>query len=448
MAEKISIDTPIQFQDPLPQDVDVAIIGGGIIGVCSALLLARAGKKVCLLEKGRIAGEQSSRNWGWIRQHGRDEAELPIVMDALKLWRELDVQTNQQTGFKTTSVNYLASSEKELKKLEGFMDVAQRHGVNSQWLSAQQVSELFGGVSNNQWVGGTCTLDDARAEPWQAVPAIARLAHQEGVTILENCAARSLDIEAGRIVGLHTEKGLVKTPQVVLAAGAWSLLFARNHGVSFPQLSLLSTAMQTEPLPHFTDGNSADELFAIRRRADGGYTLAACDGHDFFIGPDAFRSFFKYLPILKDSWSSTFLKPSAPKHFPDSWTTARSWSADEESPFERCRVLEPAPSQRNIKKALERFEARFPKIQKPKLRKAWAGMIDAMPDVVPIIDTVSQIPGLTIATGMCGHGFGIGPGVGMVVCDLVLGEAPKHNLERFRLSRFTDGSPLVRGPGF
>jgi len=74
-----------------------------------------------------------------------------------------------------------------------------------------------------------------------------------------------------------------------------------------------------------------------------------------------------------------------------------------------------------------------------------AGMIDLMPDLVPVIDHVAEIPGLTVATGMSGHGFGIGPGVGRIVADLVTGDDPGHDLSRFRIDRFRSGR-LARGP--
>ena len=69
-----------------------------------------------------------------------------------------------------------------------------------------------------------------------------------------------------------------------------------------------------------------------------------------------------------------------------------------------------------------------------------------MPDVVPVIDRAPTIPGLTIATGMSGHGFGIGPGVGRLVADLVAGNPVGHDLSRFRFSRFSDGSKIEMGP--
>ncbi len=77
---------------------------------------------------------------------------------------------------------------------------------------------------------------------------------------------------------------------------------------------------------------------------------------------------------------------------------------------------------------------------------AWAGMIDTMPDVVPVVDRAETVPGLMIGTGMSGHGFGIGPGMGRVLAALVTGRDVGHDLTRFRLSRFSDGSPMRIGP--
>ncbi|MDH5529818.1 MAG: FAD-binding oxidoreductase, partial [Paracoccaceae bacterium] len=97
-------------------------------------------------------------------------------------------------------------------------------------------------------------------------------------------------------------------------------------------------------------------------------------------------------------------------------------------------------------KTRDLFAAAFPEIGRPEIASAWAGMIDTMPDVVPVIDHAAALPGLTIATGLSGHGFGIGPGVGRVVADLVMGHPVSHDLSRFRLSRFSDGSPIRLGP--
>jgi len=310
---RITINTPVYFDDELPSKVDVVIIGGGVIGVFTALYLARMKKRVLLCEKGRIAGEQSSRNWGWIRQHGRDKAELPIMMESLKLWHEVNSETNGQCGVYTAGVNYLASTQNEMQELEAWMLIAQEFGVDSKILTKDEVAAVFSGQSNQQWIGGVCTPSDSRGEPWVAVPTVAKLAQQAGVLIREEC----VDVAAGNVSGVITEAGTVESEQVVLAAGAWSSLLAQYHDVEIPQLCVRSTVAQTKPLPEFTSNNSADEELALRRRADGGYTLALCDRHDFFLGKDAFRWLGKYLPLVKDSWKETRFGISSPQGFPD-----------------------------------------------------------------------------------------------------------------------------------
>lgn len=445
----VQLSTPIRFQDPLPDATDVVVIGGGVMGIFSALYMARAGLKVVVCEKGRIACEQSSRNWGWIRQHGRDAAELPIMMEASRLWEETDRETGGKTGFKRTGVCYLASNEAALERRAKWLDIARDHQLDTRLLTRKQVGDLIdqGGRSDaHQWIGATYTPGDARAEPWQAVPAIAEMAQACGVLIRENCAVRGMNISAGIVRGVYTEAGKIDCEQAVLAGGAWSSLFAHRHGISIPQLSVRSTVCKTAPMAEVFAGNASDENFAFRRRADGGYTLAGEGRHQLMIGPDAFRHFFKYLPVATAHLHETSFAPAAPKGYPDAWGIARSWYNDEASPFEHVRVLDPKPNQRQIKRIVKSFAARFPHLGEPNIQATWAGMIDTMPDVVPIIDRVAQQEGLIVATGLSGHGFGIGPGFGKIVSLLAQGKQTGHDISRFRFSRFSDGSKIVPGP--
>lgn len=296
------------------------------------------------------------------------------------------------------------------------------------------------------WVGGVSTPSDARGEPWVAVPTVARLAREAGVLIRENCAIRALETTAGKVHGVVTEDGPVACEQVVLAGGAWSSIFARRHGIQIPQLTVRATVSQTAPMSELSTGCTVDEELALRRRADGGFTMALADKHGFYPGPDGLRHARTYLPLLKNSWNDIDLHAVTPRGFPDGWLTPRSWSPDQASPFEATRVLEPAPNQRYVNLAIDRFVKRFPGVGRPKIVTSWAGMVDAMPDVVPIVDRVSSIDGLIIATGMSGHGFGIGAGFGRIIARMVVGENSEHDIGRFRLNRFSDGSPLEMGP--
>ena len=446
----VQTTTPIRFCDPLPVEVDVVIIGGGVIGLFAALYMQRSGLQVVVCEKGRIACEQSSRNWGWIRQHGRDLAELPIMMEASRLWEQVDLEVGGRTGFKRGGICYLASTEAKLEKRSQWLETAKQCQLDTRMLSKAEVDKLIDrkqrGSGAHEWVGATYTPNDARAEAWQAIPAIAELAQSEGVQIVENCAVRVLDVAGGKIKGVVTEKGTIKCEQVLLAAGAWSSLFAKRHGINIPQLSVRSTVCQTEVLPEFFGGNVADENLAFRRRNDGGYNLAGGARSDCYIGRDSFRNFLKYLPVAAAHLPDITFRPSAPKGFPDAWGTKRKWSGDEITPFEKMRVLDPKPNLKQVETMRDNFAKRFPVVGKPVIKHAWAGMIDAMPDIVPIVDRVPQMQGLIIATGMSGHGFGIGPGFGKILAEMVQGKTPGHKMDRFRFSRFTDGSKLEVGP--
>jgi len=375
-----------------------------------------------------------------------DEAELPIMTQALGLWHEVNDQTGGKCGVRTVGVTHLASTPEKLEKHLIWLKMAQQHGLDTVEISESEIANMLSGKSTEKWIGGIQTPSDACGEPWQAVPAVAELARSEGVVIRENCAVRALDITNGQIEGVMTEAGPVRCEQVVLAAGAWSSVFARRHGIDIPQLSVRSTVVQTEPCEEFSASNCLDEKLAWRRRTDGGYTLAVCDGHDHYIGPDSFRHIKPYIPMMIDSWADTYLKLCPPSGFPNSWGLKANWKPEEQSPFEIMRVLEPDANQTFVQHMIDRYNTSFPKVEKVRVKESWAGMIDAMPDVVPVVDRVPALSNLIVATGMSGHGFGIGPGFGRVIARMACEKTKEHDLQRFRFGRFTDGSKLVLGP--
>ncbi len=432
------------FHADLPDSVDLIVIGGGVMGICTALFATRAGQSVLVLEKGRVAAEQSGRNWGWIRVQGRDVAEIPIALEAQDLWQSLDAEARGRLGLRQLGVTYLARDMNELMGYGRWIDSAKPYGVTSHLMTRERMMDRLGHPSG-PWVGAMHTPTDMKAEPWVAVPELARMAQEGGALIAEHCAVRALDMEAGRVTGVMTEKGRVKADRVVLAGGSWSSLFLRKHGVDIPQLSVRSTVMATQPLPQVLATAAVDDRLAMRPRADGGYTLAPAAYGELFIGPDALRHIKRYLPLALTGDFDIQLRGSAPKGYPDAIGTARKWSADERSPFEAMRVLDPQPSIAKVTEIKRRFAQAYPQVGEVQTHAAWGGMIDVLPDVVPVVDHVAALPGLIVATGMCGHGFGIGPAFGRILADMAQDNATGHDLSCFAMSRFSDGSKLRPG---
>ena len=265
------------------------------------------------------------------------------------------------------------------------------------------------------------TPSDGQAEPQKAVPAIARAAQRGGATILTRCAVRGLDRAGGRVTGVVTERGRIACGAVVLAGGAWSRLFCGNQDIELPQLDIRSGALRTGPIPGGPEIAAICERVAFRKRLDGGYTIA-----NFLmqaeIVPDSFRLARQFLPRLREEGPN--LKLRLTQHFVAKLRTKRRWALDVVSPFEKTRVLDPPPIEADSDAARSRLAELFPVFREAKVVQHWGGMIDVTPDAIPVISAVDSLPGFFVATGFSGHGFGIGPGAGSLMADLVTGAPP------------------------
>ena len=425
---------PVASDAQLPPRTGVVIIGGGIIGVTTALFLARRGHAVVLCEKGRIGGEQSSRNWGWCRTMGRDEREIPLALESLRLWRGMNQRTGRETGFRQAGIVYYCETEKEVAEQEAWLEQARQYQMDARMLRGADIAAVAPGAAT-PFVAALHTPTDGRAEPSHAAPAIAEAARAHGATILTDCAVRSIDLQGGRIAGVVTEKGRIACESVVLAGGAWSRLFCGNAGIDLPQLKVLASVFRTTPVkgPEVTGGAG---VFAFRKRLDGGYTVARRNrergGHHAGLLPPAAGLPADPAPQLRRD-------PHAPQ--PPLVGGMRAEAAldrpTRRRPFEAVRVLDPAPRQATLAEGRAALARAFPVFAGAQVAESWGGMIDVTPDAVPVISQVDRIPGFFIATGFSGHGFGIGPGAGRLIADLVAGDTPVVDPAPFRLDRFT-----------
>jgi len=428
---------PVHSDEVPPARADVVIVGGGIIGVSAALFLAEKGVSVALCEKGHIAGEQSSRNWGWCRKMGRDPRELPLIIESLQLWQGMNERVEAETGFRRPGIMYLAENAAELGQLESWLDHARQYQLDTRLLTRTEAVELMPGLTGD-WAGGLFTASDGKAEPQRAAPAIAEAARRKGAAIVTRCAVRGIETSGGRVAGVVTEKGRILCASVVLAGGAWSRLFCGNLGIELPQLKVLASVMRTEPLSGGPEISASGGLFGIRKRMDGGYTVATLGVRTIDLVPDNLRLFLPYLPAVRLHWKK--LRFRVGRRWVEEWRMPRRWGLDEATPFEAVRVLDPEPDPYVLDRAQRAVGQAFPLFRNVAVAERWGGMIDVMPDAIPVISAVDSVPGFFIATGFSGHGFGIGPGAGRLVADMVAGDPTLVDPSPFRLTRFTDGS--------
>ena len=430
----VDISSDIQTTPSLPKSTTVAVIGGGVAGVSAALFLARWGIPVVLCEKGRIAAEQSSRNWGWIRRQGRDVRELPLMIESFRLWRELNTELDQDIGYRQGGALYLAETEDELATRAAWLEAAEGFQLGTRLLSPIEVDNILG-QNERRFKGGLHTPSDAYAEPSLAVPALARLAERHGAQLFEKTAVRTIEHQGGRISGVITEHGSIQCDTVILAGGVWSRPFLENLnlGLALPQLAIKSSVQRTSEAPLISTSTVGASGASIRPRIDGGYTVARTGAASFDLIPAAFRHFLAFSPILLERWR--ILNIRLGRSFFGALGSKR-WQPDQLSPFEQVRVFDPAPDAKLLDDVLNAAKDLFPQLRQVKPLARWGGMIDVTPDELPVCDHIDRMPGLVLATGLSGHGFGLGPGIGYLAAQMASERQPCVDTTAFRYDRF------------
>lgn len=429
------------LQEPIEQRADVVIIGGGIAGCASAYYLAKRGVKVVLVEKNsRVAFEQSGRAWGFVRQQGRDPREIPLMMAGIKLWERLEAELGADVEWVQGGNLRLAPDERVLARQEETVREERAMGLDVRLLTRQEVQALVPGMEGD-FVGGMYCPNDGHAEPVKATMAFARAAEELGAVIYTRCAAEGIERAGGRAIAVVTERGEVKAPVVVCAAGAWSSKVARLAGLNLPQRKVRSTVAATEPVPPITPMGVWGAGLAFRQKKDGSVYIAGGGGADYDIGSEiieSFRNLWLFFPNYRKNWRLFRLHLSA--ELLRDIARRMPWSKARKHPFAHTVDVEPEPNRERVERSRAAFLRAFPFLEHVRIERSWAGYIDSTPDAVPVLGEAPGLQGFVFATGFSGHGFAMGPIVGKLVAELIVGGQPSLDLSGLRLSRFFDGT--------
>ncbi len=424
----------------LPGDVDVVVIGGGNIGVMTALNLAERGIRTCLCEKGVIAGEASGRSLGFIDSLFMDPTKAELILRAKQQWRGINARVEADTGWRETGVAAFFQDDAILEGARQWLQAVQgMPGVEARILSPSEALQLAPG----QWNGLAGALyepTDGVAEPRRFAPAVARATRRLGATILQNCAVRGVETSAGRISAVVTERGRIACQAVVLAGGAWSPFMARSLGLDIPQFMAFSSVARVAQASGPSTGLvSTDGNYVVRANLEGGFDIcrpiAATP-----LTPSVLRNLARLRPAYEQMADQ--LKPVFNlSTFLAEWRIPRKWPLDQPSPFERNRILVPETLSGMLDDTLAAIATNLPEIGQANVTEQWAGVLTSTLDNMPVISAVAERPGLYLGTGFY-FGLTMAPSAGEALADLVMGNSPSIDLSLYRYSRFHDGSPL------
>ena len=389
------------LSDDLPLEVDVAIVGGGIMGTAISYWLARAGIPCVLLERSKLAHEATGRNGGLlsigpaesypaaIARLGYETAHavLTLTRQSQVLLRRVLEEESIDCGYQEPGSLSLALDMDQLTELTQEAMALQADGVVPTMLDRPQVQELVNTPLGLDIVGGRLTAGTALLHPIRLVQGLMQAARR--YSHMRTCTTTVLRlVPHGREVEIHTNHGLLRAARVIVAVNAWT-------GELLPQLARLITPVRGQVLayaptmPVFTMGMSASLTSTgeyWQQRHDGTIILGGC----------------------------------------------RAAALERDVGVRLNRPTE------EVQTALERvFPRLFPHLTLLPIASRWAGIMAFTPDYLPIVDHVPDMPGVLVVGGFCGHGMPFALQLGQMLTEALTGERWPTALTLFRLTRHT-----------
>ena len=419
------------------READVVVIGGGIVGSATAYYLAQRGVRVAVVERGTVHGEQSRKNWGFVRQQGRDPHEVPLMMEGNRIWRGLEQELGADLEWVQGGNLALAADPARMGLFEQWLSVARQFGLDTRLVRAHDLPAVVPGLGGH-WVGGMYTASDGHADPAKATDALARAAVAHGAAIHLGCAVEAIVVRDGAVSAVVTERGEIRTSWVVCAAGAWSSRLARPLGLALPQRWVRGTVASTTPAPPVTACAVWGPGVAFRQRRDGSFNIAAGGALDHDVTLDSLRQIRFFLP---NYWKNKSLfRFHVGRPLVRSLLAALPGSPARRHPLVWDRDLEPRPNPVKVQRSLAELTRVLPSVPRLGVVRSWAGYIDATPDLTPVLGPVPALRGFLFATGCSGHGFAMGPVAGRLISELIVDGKASLDVSAFRFSRFAEGA--------
>ena len=369
---------------------EVIIIGGGVVGCAAAYYLAKKGvKDVIVLEADKSIGHGgSSRNGGGVRQSGRDVRELTYAMYAVQnMWPTLSEELGVDVEYYQMGNLRLGKTEAHMEKLKKLASNANALGLDMRIIDGKEVKEICPYLSDDI-IGASWCPTDGHANPMMTTLAYYKRAIELGVHFFTEAKVEKLQKVKGKLRKVVLETGEVfEADKIILAAGYESRYIARTVGVDVPMTKYFEEALVTEMQPKMFDImlGTADADFYGHQSKHGSFVFGSESGLEEAVD----------MPL-------TELK-----------TSALTLSAG-------CRAV----------------IGYIPMLKDAKIVRTWGGWLDMCHDGVPVISEVEQVPGLILACGFTGHGFGTAPSVGLMLAQMALGEETVVDISALRYDRF------------
>lgn len=356
-------------------DYDVIIVGAGSVGVPAAMALGEMGVKTLVLDKKPSPGQGENKHAiGGTRATHSDPGKVLTCLRSLEIFSTWEEKHGDYIEWLQGGYAFPVYREAEEKILKGILPIQKEYGLNIDYVGPERIREIVPGIAAEGLRGGTFSPDDGSVSPLLAINAFYRKALEFGGEFRFKEEIRGILAENGKVTGVESDRGKYRAPVVVDAAGPYSRDLCKTVGVDIPVIPDSHEGAITEPVAPFF----------------------RCMVVDLRPGPGS-KNYYFYQN--KHGQVVFCITPEPPIVGTDKRETS---------------VFLPQVTSRMVRL--------LPRLRNLRVRRVWRGLYPMSPDGTPLVGWSREVKGLLHATGMCGQGFMLGPGLGEVLARMISGE--------------------------
>lgn len=363
----------------LPERASAVVIGGGVTGASVAWHLAKLGwQDVVLLERRQFACGTTWHAAGLIGTQRANEPQARLTEYSMRLLADIEEETGQSTGFRQVGSLSIAHSVDRWEELRRTASMNNAFGVTQvDLVTPEEVGSLFPLVDTSGLIGGTFVAHDGKGNPTEITMAFIKGARARGAQCLEGVTVDDVLIENGRVVGVKTDHGSIKTDYVVNAGGMWGRTLAKQSGVNLPL-------------------HACEHYYAVTEKLD---------------------QVHRDLPVLRDHDECYYIKEDAGGLLVGAFEKkALAWG-QKGIPADFCFDELPGHMEEQLMPVLEAAMQRIPTLQDAGWRSFFCGPESFTPDDQFHVGESPEVRGYFVAAGLNSVGIQSSGGIGKVCAE-------------------------------
>ena len=369
----------------LPEQCEVVVVGGGVIGVSVAYHLAEAGiTDVVLLERKELTSGTTWHAAGLVGQLRTSINMTKLARYTSELYRGLEAETGQATGYRQCGSISIAATAERFEELKRSASMAKVFGLEVNVLSVPEIAERYPLIRTDDLFGGIHIPSDGYANAVDITQALAKGAKSRGARIFTETKVEAILREGDQVRGVRTAEGEIRSKYVVICGGMWSRDLAASVGVNLP--------------------------------------LHACE--HYYVLFESVEGLNPELPVLRDYDACTYYKYDAGKLLVGAFEpSAKPWGMagiSDDFCFDEI-----AGDFDHFEPVLHDAMKRLPALERAGIQKFFCGPESFTPDVRYHLGEAPELKNCFVAAGLNSIGLQSAGGVGKVTAEWIRdGQAP------------------------